>query len=323
MAGRKMVIVALGGNVLIRENEKGTVEQQWRHAEEMCRRIFPLIERGHNIVITHGNGPQVGNLLIKNEQAARIVPTMPLDVCGADSQGEMGYMIQQALLNELRRNNLRRFVVTMITQVLVDGDDPAFRNPDKPIGPFFEEDRAEQLRREQGWRMIEDSGRGHRRVVPSPEPKRVIQKDMIKLLAEAGHIVVACGGGGIPIMKDNGGDYVGVEAVIDKDRASGLLASLIGADMLVILTRVSRVALNFGTPEQKDLGRMTLSEARRYLDEGHFAPGSMRPKIESAIRFLEGQPEGTAVTREVIITDPEHLAEALEGKHGTRIVRDE
>jgi carbamate kinase len=317
-----MVIVALGGNVLIRENEKGTVEQQWRHAEEMCRRIFPLIERDYNIVVTHGNGPQVGNLLIKNEQAARIVPTMPLDVCGADSQGEMGYMIQQALLNELRSKNLRRFVVTMITQVLVDRDDPAFQNPDKPVGPFFDKERSETLTREQGWRMIEDSGRGYRRVVPSPEPRRIIQKDMIELLAAAGHIVVACGGGGIPIMKGPDGKYVGVEAVIDKDRASGLLAIHINASKLIILTRVPRVALNFGTPEQKDLGRMTLAEAKRYLDEGHFAPGSMRPKIESVIRFLEEQPEGTAVTREGIITDPEHLAEALEGKHGTHIVRD-
>lgn len=317
-----MVIVALGGNVLIRENEKGTAEQQWRHAEEICRRMFPLIERGHNIVITHGNGPQVGNILIRNEVAAPLVPMMPLDICVADSEGGMGYMFQQALLNELRRNNLRRFVVTMITQVIVDRDDPAFQNPDKPVGPFFKKDRAEQARREQAWEMIEDSGRGYRRVVPSPEPKRVIQKDMIKLLAEAGHIVIACGGGGIPIMKDNGGDYVGVEAVIDKDRASSLLAVHIGADMLIILTRVPRVALNFGTPEQKDLDRMTLAEAKRYLDEGHFAPGSMRPKIEAAIRFLEAREEDMPDDRETIITDSEHLAEALHGKHGTHIVRD-
>jgi len=322
MRKKRMVIVALGGNVLIRENEKGTAEEQWRHAEEICRRIFALIERDCNIVLTHGNGPQVGNLLIKNEKSADMLPTMPLDVCGADSQGEMGYMLQQALLNELRSHNLRRFVVTMITQVLVDGTDPAFRKPTKPVGPFFEKERAEQLMRQKDWRMIEDSGRGWRRVVPSPQPRRIIQKDMIKLLAEAGHIVVACGGGGIPIIKGPDDRYVGVEAVIDKDLASSLLAANIGADMLIILTQVPRVALNFGKPDQKDLDRMTLGEAKRYLDEGHFAPGSMRPKIEAAIQFLETPADTLFNGREVIITDPEHLAEALDGKHGTRIMKE-
>ena len=322
MRKKRMVIVALGGNVLIRENERGTAEEQWRHAEEICRQIYALIEHNCNIVLTHGNGPQVGNLLIKNENSADMLPTMPLDICGADSQGEMGYMLQQALLNELRSHDLRRFVVTMITQVLVDHADPAFQKPTKPVGPFFKKERAEQLMREQDWRMTEDSGRGWRRVVPSPQPTRVIQKDMIKLLAEAGHIVIACGGGGIPIMKGPGNRYVGVEAVIDKDLASSLLATNIGADMFVILTRVPRVALNFGKPNQKDLDRMTLSEAKRRLDEGHFAPGSMRPKIEAAIQFLEAPGETLFNGREVIITDPEHLAEALDGKHGTHIVKE-
>jgi carbamate kinase len=322
MRKKRMVIVALGGNVLIRENEKGTAAEQWRHAEEICRQVFPLIERDYNMVLTHGNGPQVGNLLIKNERAADIVPEMPLDICGADSQGEMGYMIQQALLNELRSHNLRRFVVTMITQVLVDKGDPAFQKPTKPVGPFFSRERAEQLMRSQEWKMIEDSGRGWRRVVPSPEPKRIIQKDMIRLLAEAGHIVVACGGGGIPIMKGADDRYIGVEAVIDKDRASSLLAANIAADMLIILTRVPKVALNFGKPDQKDLDRVTLSEAKRYLDEGHFAPGSMRPKIEAAIDFLASPTESLFNGREVIITDPEHLAEALDGKHGTHFIKE-
>lgn len=321
MRKKRMVIVALGGNVLIRGSEKGTAEEQWRHAEEICRQIFPLIERGCNMVITHGNGPQVGNLLIKNEQAADIVPTMPLDICGADSQGEMGYMLQQALLNELRSRNLRRFVVTMITQVIVDKTDPAFKKPTKPVGPFFRKERAEQLQREEGWQMVEDSGRGYRRVVPSPRPKRVIQKDMIKMLAEAGHIVIACGGGGIPVMKGPDDRYVGVEAVIDKDLASSLLAANIGADMFIILTQVSRVALNFGRPDQKDLDRIALADAKRYMEEGHFAPGSMRPKVEAAIQFLEAPGESLFDGREVIITDPEHLADALEGRHGTHFVR--
>jgi carbamate kinase len=233
----------------------------------------------------------------------------------------MGYMLQQALLNELRAHNLRRFVVTMITQVLVDKTDPAFQKPTKPVGPFFGKERAEQLMRE-GWCMIEDAGRGWRRVVPSPQPRRIIQKDMIKLLMEAGHIVVACGGGGIPIMKGPDDRYIGVEAVIDKDLASSLLAANIGADMLIILTRVPRVALNFGKPDQKDLDRVTLGEAKRYLDEGHFAPGSMRPKIEAAIQFLETPADTLFNGREVIITDPEHLAEALDGKHGTHIVKE-
>ena len=322
MRRKRLVIVALGGNVLIRENEKGTVDEQWRHAEEICRQIFTLIEHDYNLVLTHGNGPQVGNLLIKNEEAGHIVPKMPLDICGADSQGEMGYMLQQALLNELRRHNLRRFVVTMITQVIVEKTDPAFKNPTKPVGPFFKKDRADQLQREDGWQMIEDSGRGWRRVVPSPLPQRIIQKDMIKMLAEAGHIVIACGGGGIPIMKGPDDRYVGVEAVIDKDLASSLLAANIGADMLIILTQVPKVALNFGKPNQKDLDRLTLADAKRYLDEGHFAPGSMRPKVEAAIGFLQSPIDALFNGREVIITDPAHLAEALEGKHGTHFVKE-
>ncbi len=310
---RQTVIIALGGNVLIREKEQGTIEQQERHAQEVCRDIFPVLRKGYNVVITHGNGPQAGASLIRYEMASAMLPVMPLDVCVADNEGEMGYILQQALLNELRRNDLRRFVVTMITQVIVDHNDLAFANPTKPIGPFFSRSEARALKKERNWIMVEDAGRGWRRVVPSPLPTRIIQRDMIRLLAGEGHIVIACGGGGIPITKKDNNDYIGIEAVVDKDRASALLAEDIGADMFIILTRVPKVALNFGKPDQRDLDRITLAEAERYLAEGHFAPGSMRPKIESCIEFIR---KGG---RSAIITDSEHLAQALEGRHGTTI----
>jgi len=311
----KTVLVALGGNVLIREDEKGTAEEQWRHGEEVCRDLFPLIKQGYNLVITHGNGPQAGNALIRNEMTSSLLPVMPLDICVADTEGEMGYLLQQALLNELRRNELRRFVVTMITQVIVNKDDPAFDNPTKPIGPFFTRQEADELARQRGWKMIEDSKRGYRRVVPSPKPTRIIQRDMIRLLAEEGHIVIACGGGGIPIIKGKNDDYEGVEAVVDKDRASAILARNINAEIFIILTRVPKVSLNFGKPDQKDLDRLSIANAKKYFAEGHFAPGSMGPKIESCIDFL------TDGGQKAIITDPQHLEQALEGRHGTTMTK--
>jgi carbamate kinase len=311
----KTVLVALGGNVLIREDEKGTAEEQWRHGEEVCRDLFPLIKQGYNLVITHGNGPQAGNALIRNEMTSSLLPVMPLDICVADTEGEMGYLLQQALLNELRRNDLRRFVVTMITQVIVSKDDPAFDNPTKPIGPFFTRQEADKLACRRGWKMIEDSKRGYRRVVPSPKPTRIIQRDMIRLLAEEGHIVIACGGGGIPIIIGENDDYKGVEAVVDKDRASAILARNINAEIFIILTRVPKVSLNFGKPDQKDLDRLSVADAKRYFAEGHFLPGSMGPKIESCIDFLTDGGE------RAIITDPQHLEEALEGRHGTTMTK--
>ncbi len=313
MESKQTVLIALGGNVLIREKEQGTIEQQERHAEEVCRDIFSVLHKGYNVVITHGNGPQAGASLIRYEMASAMLPVMPLDVCVADNEGEMGYILQQALLNELRRNELRRFVVTMITQVIVDSKDPAFDKPTKPIGPFFSRTEARSLEKERKWIMIEDAGRGWRRVVPSPRPTRIIQRDMIRLLAHEGHIVIACGGGGIPITKKDNNDYVGIEAVVDKDRASALLAEDIGAEMFIILTRVPKVSLNFGKPDQRDLDSITVAEAERYLAEGHFAPGSMRPKIESCIEFIR---KGG---RSAIITDSEHMEQALEGTHGTII----
>ena len=221
MERNKTVLIALGGNVLIRDKEKGTIEEQEGHAEELCRDIFPVLRRGYNVVLTHGNGPQAGASLMRYEMASAMLPVMPLDVCVADNEGEMGYIIQQALLNELRRNELRRYVVTMITQVVVDRTDPAFDKPSKPIGPFFSRTEARALEKERDWKMIEDAGRGWRRVVPSPLPRRIIQRDMIRLLAREGHIVIACGGGGIPVAKQENNDYVGVEAVIDKGLCLG------------------------------------------------------------------------------------------------------
>jgi carbamate kinase len=273
-----------------------------------------LIKPNYSLVITHGNGPQVGNILLRSELAKDTVPPMPLDVCVAESEGSMGYFLQQGMLNTLRRMGIRRYVVTLITEVMVDPQDPAFKAPTKPIGPFYTEEQAQKLMTEKGWKMIEDAKRGWRRIVPSPKPTKVLQRYMIRDLANSGNIVIAVGGGGIPIMKGKNNDYEGVEAVIDKDLASANLASVIKADMFIILTAVPCVSINFRKPDEKKLDRITIEEAEKYLAEGHFAAGSMKPKIEAAINYLKDG--GT----EAIITDPEHLAEALEGKAGTFIV---
>jgi len=310
-----LVLIALGGNVLTRKHETGKIEEQRENADQICSVLIPLIEQGNHIVITHGNGPQVGSILIQNEQAENIVPAMPLDVLVAQSEGNMGYLFQQSLLNHLRKKNIKRYVVTMITQVLVDSKDNRFSHPRKPIGPFYSEKKAKELTKKKKWEMIEDAGRGYRRVVPSPKPIKVIQRHMIKDLAEKGNIVIALGGGGIPIIKNNKDEYVGIEAVIDKDLASANLAKEIKADMMVILTNVDKVAINFNKPNQKDLDMVTVKDAKKYLAEGHFLEGSMKPKIESAIEFLENR-DG-----KVIITSPEKLHLALKNKSGTRIIR--
>lgn len=320
---KKLAVIALGGNALLKPGEKGTISELERNTAETCRYFLSLIKNDWQIVITHGNGPQVGNTLIQHESAKDLVPAMPLDICVSETQGSLGYILQQAMLNELRHNKIERYVVTMVTQVVVDSKDSAFSKPTKPIGPFYTRDQAEALKKEKKWTMIEDSGRGFRRVVPSPTPVKVIQRIMIKELSQNGHIVIAAGGGGIPIYKkDNNlpagrhGDYEGIEAVVDKDMASAIIASEIKAGVFIILTTVPKVYINFGKPSQQGIIRMTVSQARKYLDENQFGAGSMKPKIESAVNYL------AKIDGKVIITSAENLAEAMEGRSGTTIISD-
>jgi carbamate kinase len=275
--------------------------------------IARLVKEGVTVVLSHGNGPIVGNILIRNEAVRDQIPPMPLDVCGADSEGGIGYMMQQALQNELHRLKLDRPVVTLVTQVVVDERDPAFRRPTKPIGPFYTQERARTLAREKRWTVVEDAGRGYRRVVPSPKPLEIVEIGAIRKLVEGGMIVIAAGGGGIPVSRQWDGSLHGVEAVIDKDLASSLLARLLGAETLVIVTGVERVAVHFGRPEQRDISAASASELERWLGEGHFPPGSMGPKIQASIEFVRGG--GSSV----VITSPEKIREALEGRAGTKI----
>lgn len=304
----------MGGHAFMRAGETGTYEEHARNAREIGARAMTLLERGYNLVITHGNGPQVGNLLEQRETAPEGLPTLPMDALVAQTEGSLGYFLQQGLLNELRRRDWRRYVVTMVTQVQVDPDDPNLQEPTKPVGPVLSEQQATVRRDRFGWTVAEDPGRGLRRVVPSPRPKKVVQRHMIRQAAEAGHIVVACGGGGIPIVKNEHDDYQGIEAVIDKDLTSSVLAADIGADLLVILTAVDRVYLHYGTPQQRALGAVTLSECKRYIDEGHFPPGSMGPKIEAVYGFLK------AGGRRALVTSAERLDDALDGEAGTHFV---
>jgi carbamate kinase len=309
-----IAVVALGGNALIRQGEKGEVEEQLRHIRESVLHLPLLLAKGYALVITHGNGPVVGQLLLQNEAARETVPSMPLDVCDADSEGSIGYLTQQTLVNVLRGQRGKRPVVSLITQIVVDPADPAFNRPTKPVGPFYTEVEAEELRRTKGWTVVADAGRGFRRVVPSPRPLQVVEEDAIRILLEHGVVVIAAGGGGVPVRRTETGELLGVEAVIDKDHASSLLARGLGARLLVILTAVDFVYRRFGQPDREPLPRLDVAMARRLLEEGEFAPGSMGPKIEAAIEFLEAGGE------EVLITLPENLADALEGKTGTRIV---
>jgi len=308
----KVAIVAIGGNSLIKDKGHQTVPDQFAATRETCVHIADMIEQGWEVVITHGNGPQVGFILMRSELASHVLHTVPLDSCGADTQGAIGYMIQQSLGNEFEKRGIQKPVVTVVTQVVVDKGDPAFENPTKPIGPFYDAARAKRYRDEERWHIMEDAGRGWRRVVPSPIPIRIVEQEAIKALIGLGFVVIGVGGGGIPVVEE-GGSLRGVEAVIDKDYASGLLATGINADLFLISTAVEKVALNYGKPNQVDLDRMTLSEAKNYLQEGHFPPGSMGPKIKAVIKFLE---EGG---KEALITSPENLARALRGETGTRI----
>ncbi len=309
------LVIALGGNALIKPGQAGTIPEQLTTLEESLRSVVEMVRQGHRIALTHGNGPQVGNILIRVEEARGKAYDVPLDVCVAQSQGEMGYLIQRTLSNLLRRSGIARPVATVLTQVIVEPIDPHGHAPPKPIGPFYTAAQAEELKRK-GYTLMEDAHRGYRRVVPSPRPIRIVEQEVIATLFESGVIVIAVGGGGIPVVFTEGEMLAGTEAVVDKDLASSLLATALGADRLLDLTAVENVKLYFGTPQERAIERMTLTEARRYLAEGHFAPGSMGPKIEAAIAFLERG------GREVIITRPEMAAAALHGRAGTHIYPD-
>ncbi|MCJ7512896.1 MAG: carbamate kinase [Anaerolineales bacterium] len=314
MSKRKLAVVAVGGNSLIKDKQHQTIPDQYAAAVESMSHIAGMIEAGWDVLVTHGNGPQVGFILRRAELSLHELHMVPLDYCGADTQGAIGYMFQRALHNEFRKRGLQKEAVTIVTQMLVDRNDPAFQKPSKPIGSFMDQAQAEQHRQTDGWAVVEDAGRGWRRVVPSPDPKRVIEAPAIQKLVKAGFVVICVGGGGIPVIEDEHGDLQGIEAVIDKDFGGALLATAVQADLLLITTAVEKVALNYNQPNQAWLDRLTLAEARQYLAEGHFAKGSMGPKIEAIIRYLQSG------GGEALITDPANIERALQGKTGTRLV---
>ena len=316
MTERPIIVVGIGGNAIIQEGQRGTIEEQFVNITKTCDPILDLVEEGYQVVMTHGNGPQVGNLLFRAEAVAGELPVDPLDVCVAQTQGMLGYMIQQVLRNRIRLRGLKTKVATIITQVVVDADDPAFQNPTKPVGPFFSKERANTLSRERGHVFVEDAGRGHRRVVPSPKPVDVVEKTAIRLLVQNEVLTIAVGGGGIPVIRDGKEQLQGMAAVIDKDLAAGILAKQIKADYFIVLTGVEKVALNFGTPLQVELDEITVSQAKEYLQQGHFPAGSMGPKIEAAVSFVE---DGGS---RAVITHIDKLKEAFEGKTGTCIIPD-
>jgi carbamate kinase len=308
----KTIVLALGGNAILQAHEKGTYNEQINNVKKAVVEIVKLIQDGHKVIITHGNGPQVGNLYIQNSLAGEVVPPMPLDACSAESQGLIGYFIQQEIKNELVRKNIDLSVITLVTQVLVDTDDPAFTNPTKPIGPFHNQKEAEFLSKRTSFVMKEDSNKRWRRVVPSPRPIGIVEKEVIKKNVDEGHIIITSGGGGIPVVKRSG-EIVGVEAVIDKDLSACRLAADINADILLILTDIDRVALNYNSPKQMWLDTMSLLDAKKFLAEGHFKEGSMKPKIEAGISFLENGGEKS------IIGSLFHANSAIKGKSGTTI----
>jgi len=309
----RTAVIAIGGNSLIKDKEHQSVRDQFASTQETCIHIAEIVKQGWSVVVTHGNGPQVGFILLRSELASNVLHTVPLDSCGADTQGALGYMIQQLLGNRLKKVDSDVPVVTVVTQVIVDADDPAFHNPTKPIGPFYDEAKARRYEREQGWAVIEDAGRGWRRVVASPIPREIVELEAMRTLLGAGFVVVGVGGGGIPVVRDEEGVLRGVEAVIDKDYASSLLAAGLEADLFLISTAVEKVYLNYGKPDQIALDHLTVEQAKGYLEEGHFPPGSMGPKMRAVIEFLE---QGG---KEALITSPQNLARALRGETGTRI----
>ena len=315
MSKRPIVVVAIGGNALVQEHQRGTFDEQLSNITQSVDALVGLLRQGYRLIVTHGNGPQVGNLYLQGEMACAEVPAMPLDVYGAETQGQIGYIIELALGNRLQQLGMKEEIATIITRVEVDAADPNFTNPTKPVGPFYSKEVLDTKLREKSFSYVEDSGRGYRRVVASPKPKRILQDTVIRTLADAGTIVVAGGGGGIPVIRDAEGNYSGAEAVIDKDRTSALLASAVGADFLLILTGVPRIAVDFGKATQRFMDSMTIAEARKHMADGQFPAGSMGPKVEAAIEFVEHS-NGAA-----IITTLEDAAAALAGTSGTRIVR--
>jgi carbamate kinase len=313
---RNIALLAIGGNALLKEKERGLQEEQLENARETAEMLARVVAEGYALCVVHGNGPQVGNLLIQQEAGSGQIPPYSLDICGAMTQGSMGYMLERMLINRLRFLGIDAPVTSVLTEVVVDKEDGGFQDPTKPVGPFYPEFRALELMRSKRWKMKEDSGRGWRKVVPSPNPIEIVQLEAIKTLLHSGSCVIAGGGGGIPVIRDASGFLVGVEAVIDKDRLSSLLATQLQADLFIILTGVAKVALDFGRPAQRWVDRLTASEARRHLAEGQFPPGSMGPKIESALAFLDGG------GHEVLITTAEALATEDPATVGTRIVKD-
>ena len=309
-----LAVIAIGGNSLILDSKKITVKDQYRAASETSHHIAALVAAGYRVVVTHGNGPQVGFILLRSDLAKNVLHQVPLESCVADTQGAIGYQVGQTLANELRRQNLHKPVVTVVTQVLVAPDDPAFQNPTKPIGPFYTEEDAQKHAAADGWTLKEDAGRGWRRVVASPKPLAIIEEETIRLLLQQDVIVIAVGGGGIPVVENAAGDLEGRAAVIDKDLASCLLAKNLKADLFIISTGVDKVAVDFKKPTQRELDRLTVAEAKKYLAEGQFPAGSMGPKVEAAIDFLEHG------GKEVIITQPHLLEDAIAGKNGTHLV---
>ncbi len=311
----RLAVLAIGGNSLIKDKNHIALSSQYEAVQETSKYIAELISEGLSIVITHGNGPQVGFIYRRGELARHELPLIPLDICGADTQGAIGYMIQKALLNEFRNIGISRNLVAVVTKTIVDRNDPSFERPTKPIGSFMPEQEALVNKKQFGWEVLEDAGRGFRRVVPSPIPREIIEVDVIRLLVKHGYIVIAAGGGGIPVIRNEQGDLEGVEAVIDKDLGSSLLARNLGADTFIISTAIDAVYLNFGKENQTPIRSATLPEIKRCQSEGHFMPGSMKPKIEAIIQFLEGG------GKKAIITSPENLLKAMKGESGTTIVR--
>ena len=314
MENKGLAIVAVGGNALIKDNQHKSVQDQFAAAVDTMAHIADMIAEGWNVVVTHGNGPQVGFILRRSELSAHELHEVPLDYCGADTQGSIGYMFQQALYNEFVRRKMQKSAVTVVTQTIVDRNDPAFQNPTKPIGSFMDEEQAKMRMEKDGWTVVEDAGRGWRRVVPSPIPLRIVEADAINALIDKGFVVIGVGGGGIPVIETPEGNLVGVEAVIDKDFGAAILASMLKADLFLISTAVEKVAINFNKPNQQWLDQMTAAEARQYIAEGHFAKGSMLPKIQAILKYLDNG------GKKALITDPAHIKDALNGKTGTWIL---
>ena len=311
---RKIALIAFGGNAILPDDQRGLQSEQMKNAQKAASLMVHVVKKGYDIIIVHGNGPQVGNLLIQMEESITKIPPFSLEVCDAMTEGSMGFMLEKAIINELRKNSVDKEVATLITQVVVDREDPAFENSSKPIGPYYSKYRAQMLTREKKWRMIEDAGRGYRKVVPSPKPIDVVPKRVIQDLVRSGKIVITAGGGGIPVIISGNGLFQGVEAVIDKDYAASLIASEVKAELFIILTNVNRVYLNYGKPNEKPIGVITIKQAQDYLSQGQFPPGSMGPKIQAAIDYIH---KGG---KEVLITSANHLKASLINRSGTKII---